>query len=81
MQFLKDRNEDFMLNEASMVRPLKVVLKGLHEDTDTSITVEDLEEKGYKINRILQMKNFRLKPPVLLPVRSKDNWKVHQHFQ
>ncbi|GBN60442.1 hypothetical protein AVEN_172977-1 [Araneus ventricosus] len=64
IQLLKEKKEEFMLLEASEDRPIKVVLKGLHADTNSTDIVEDLQSKSFTVNRFSQMRNYKLQKPL-----------------
>ncbi|GBL68799.1 hypothetical protein AVEN_70036-1 [Araneus ventricosus] len=67
-----------LLNESSLDRPIKIVIKQLSEDTDPQDIVEDLSSRGYVINRISQMRNYKLKKPLpmfLLEIKKTENYK------
>ncbi|GBM27759.1 hypothetical protein AVEN_25373-1 [Araneus ventricosus] len=64
IQLLMEKKEKFILLEASVDRPIKVVLKGLHAETNTTDIVEDLQSKGFTVNRISQMRNYKLQKPL-----------------
>ncbi|GBO37631.1 hypothetical protein AVEN_273124-1 [Araneus ventricosus] len=60
MQFLNEKNE-YLLIEVTEEQPVKVVLKGLPVEMDTSEIQGDLTRNGFPINRIPQMRNHRMK--------------------
>ncbi|GBM76046.1 Nucleic-acid-binding protein from transposon X-element [Araneus ventricosus] len=64
MQLLVEKKEEFILLEATKDRPLKVVLKGLQASTDTTAIIEDLRDKGFTINRISPMRNYKMQKPL-----------------
>lgn len=60
VQFLMEKNEELILLEATIDRPIKVVLKGLHVEANTTDIVKDLKTKGFRVSRISQMRNYKL---------------------
>ncbi|GBO22800.1 Nucleic-acid-binding protein from transposon X-element [Araneus ventricosus] len=64
IHLLTEKKEEFILLEATKDRPLKVVLKGLQSTTDTTAIVEDLRSKGFTINRISPMRNYKMRKPL-----------------
>ncbi|GBM55487.1 hypothetical protein AVEN_27842-1 [Araneus ventricosus] len=77
LALLNEKNAEYLLNESSEERPIKVVIKNLSEDTDPQDIVEDLTSKGYVVNRITQMKNYKLKrllPMFLVEIKKKGNY-------
>ncbi|GBM26902.1 hypothetical protein AVEN_183454-1 [Araneus ventricosus] len=56
MQLLNEKNE-YLLIEVTEEQPVKVVLKGLPVEMDTS----EIQGNGFPINRIPQMRNHRMK--------------------
>ncbi|GBL86998.1 hypothetical protein AVEN_92795-1 [Araneus ventricosus] len=62
-----DKNEkEYVLSEPPESRPIKIVIKNLPPDHSKERIVRDLEENKYKVIRINQLRNFRLK--TLLPI-------------
>ncbi|GBN57703.1 hypothetical protein AVEN_232435-1 [Araneus ventricosus] len=75
VQLLTEKKE-FILLEATKDRPIKVV-KGLQANTDTADILGDLRNKGFFINRISPMKNYKLQKPLymfLLEVKKEGNY-------
>ncbi|GBM87979.1 Nucleic-acid-binding protein from transposon X-element [Araneus ventricosus] len=76
-QFLAEKKEEFIRLEATKDRPLKVVLKGLQAATDTTAIVEELRHKGFTINRISPMRNYKMQKPLdmfLIEVKKVGNY-------
>ncbi|GBM03816.1 hypothetical protein AVEN_231292-1 [Araneus ventricosus] len=72
---LKEKKLEFMLTyETYESRPLKVVIRHLPREMDQQEITQSLEEKGFKIERITQMKNYREK--TLLPLYLADIKKI-----
>ncbi|GBM91364.1 Nucleic-acid-binding protein from transposon X-element [Araneus ventricosus] len=63
INLLKKNGKEFILSESNEDRPLKVVIKYLPVDQDKDVLKSILEENGFKILRIGQLKNYRLKTP------------------
>ncbi|GBO34199.1 Nucleic-acid-binding protein from transposon X-element [Araneus ventricosus] len=63
INLLKKNGKEFILSESNEDRPLKVVIKYLPVDQDKDALKNILEENGFKILRIGQLKNYRLKTP------------------
>ncbi|GBO46444.1 hypothetical protein AVEN_265777-1 [Araneus ventricosus] len=62
-----DKNEkEYVLSEPPESRPIKIVIKNLPPDHSKERIVRDLEENKFKVIRINQLRNFRLK--TLLPI-------------
>ncbi|GBO15514.1 hypothetical protein AVEN_39212-1 [Araneus ventricosus] len=77
LALLNEKNAEYLLNESSEERPIKIVIKNLSEDTDPQDIVEDLTSKGYGVNRITQMKNYKLKrllPMFLVEIKKIGNF-------
>ncbi|GBL99343.1 hypothetical protein AVEN_206763-1 [Araneus ventricosus] len=66
LALLNEKKAEYLLNESSEDRPIKIVIKGLSEEMDPRDIVDDLTSKGYVVNSISQMKNYKLKK--LLPM-------------
>ncbi|GBN39254.1 hypothetical protein AVEN_260098-1 [Araneus ventricosus] len=78
LALLNEKKAEYLLNEASSERPLKIVIKQLSEETDPQDIVDDLASRGYVINRISQMRNYKLKkllPMFLLEIKKVGNYK------
>ncbi|GBO15612.1 hypothetical protein AVEN_28286-1 [Araneus ventricosus] len=52
INFLKEKNLEFVLSEAYEGKPVKVVVRDLPIDTEIAEIIQNLEEKGYKIGRV-----------------------------
>ncbi|GBN17708.1 hypothetical protein AVEN_38814-1 [Araneus ventricosus] len=77
INFLKDKHLEFALSEACEDRPVKVVIRDLPTDIGIAEIIQSLEEKGYKIGRVSQMKNFKEKKPFplyLIDVKKRGNY-------
>ncbi|GBM49858.1 hypothetical protein AVEN_191256-1 [Araneus ventricosus] len=77
LALLNERKAEYLLNESYDERPIKVVIKDLSDETDPQEIVDDLTSKGYAINRITQMKNYRLKkllPMFLVEIKKKGKY-------
>ncbi|GBM17059.1 hypothetical protein AVEN_133325-1 [Araneus ventricosus] len=62
-----DKNEkEYVLSEPPESRPIKIVIKNLPPDHSKERIAKDLEENNFKVIRINQLRNFRLK--TLLPI-------------
>ncbi|GBN68906.1 hypothetical protein AVEN_150408-1 [Araneus ventricosus] len=71
---LKEKKLEFVLSETYENRPIKVVIRHLPKEMDLQEITHSLEEKGFKIERITQMKNYREK--TLLPLYLVDIKKI-----
>ncbi|GBN11292.1 hypothetical protein AVEN_206203-1 [Araneus ventricosus] len=60
IQLFIERKEEFILLEASEDSLIKVALKGLHAETNTTYIAEDLS-KGFTDTRMSQKRNYKLK--------------------
>lgn len=58
-KYLADSKTEFFTNHLKNERPLKVVVKGLHWDTDVSEVKGCLVAMGYNVQRVSQMHHFR----------------------
>ncbi|GBN25600.1 hypothetical protein AVEN_212973-1 [Araneus ventricosus] len=56
-----DTEGNRVLREAYEDRPVKVVIRDLPINIGIAEIIQSLEEKGYKIGRVSQMKNFKEK--------------------
>ncbi|GBM41638.1 hypothetical protein AVEN_198387-1 [Araneus ventricosus] len=84
IKFLKEKNLEFVLSEAFEDRPLKVVIRDLPREMDKQEIQQCLEEAGFKIERITQMKNFRekcLHPLFLTDVKKIGNYANIYNFK
>ncbi|GBM62564.1 hypothetical protein AVEN_189494-1, partial [Araneus ventricosus] len=63
---LDKTEKEYVLSEPPESRPIKIVIKNLPPDHSKEHIVRDLEENKYKVIRINQLRNFRLK--TLLPI-------------
>ncbi|CAL1277939.1 unnamed protein product [Larinioides sclopetarius] len=78
ISILKKKNREFILKETYGERPLKVVVRELPPDFDRDLIKDALENKGYTINRVVQMKNYKEKkllPLFLVDVKRTGNYK------
>ncbi|GBN72027.1 hypothetical protein AVEN_135870-1 [Araneus ventricosus] len=78
LAILNEKKAEYILNESSSYRPIKIMIKQLSEDTDPQDIVEDLSSRGYVVNRISQMRNYKLKmllPMFLLEIKKTGNCK------
>ncbi|GBN82378.1 hypothetical protein AVEN_152778-1 [Araneus ventricosus] len=68
IEYLDKNKKEYVLSEAPENRPLKVVIKGLPKDHNKEFISRELEENNFKVLRISQFRNFRLKTlhPVFL---------------
>ncbi|GBN44653.1 hypothetical protein AVEN_211196-1 [Araneus ventricosus] len=75
IEYLKNNNKEFVLSEAYADRPLKVVIKDLPVEQNKEELKQILEELNFKIVRISQLKNYRLKTyhPIFLIEVAKTN--------
>ncbi|GBN78092.1 hypothetical protein AVEN_219432-1 [Araneus ventricosus] len=67
LTLLNNKKAKYLLNESSEDTPIKIEFKGLSEETDTHVIVEELTRRGYTVNRISQMK--KLRPLFLLEIK------------
>ncbi|GBM90431.1 Nucleic-acid-binding protein from transposon X-element [Araneus ventricosus] len=77
IDLLRKNNKEFVLSEAQIDRPLKIVIKRLPIDQDNKELKTILESKGFKILRISQLKNYRQKtlyPYFLVDVAKNENY-------
>ncbi|GBO00034.1 Nucleic-acid-binding protein from transposon X-element [Araneus ventricosus] len=63
IDLLKKNGKEFTLSESNEDRPLKIVIKYLPIDQDKDELKNVLEGKCFKILKISQLKNYRLKTP------------------
>ncbi|GBM14034.1 hypothetical protein AVEN_140703-1 [Araneus ventricosus] len=66
IELLNKSEKEYVLSEAPENRPVKIVIKDLPPDHNKDTIAQELESKNYKIIRINQLRNFRLK--TLLPI-------------
>ncbi|GBN78212.1 hypothetical protein AVEN_145898-1 [Araneus ventricosus] len=66
IETLDKTEKEYVLSEPPESRPIKIVIKNLPPDHSKERIVRDLEENKYKVIRINQLRNFRLK--TLLPI-------------
>ncbi|GBM98354.1 hypothetical protein AVEN_46652-1 [Araneus ventricosus] len=66
IESLNKSEKEYVLSEAPENRPLKIVIKNLPPDHDKDLISHELESNNFKIIRINQLRNFRLK--TLLPI-------------
>ncbi|GBM39189.1 hypothetical protein AVEN_136404-1, partial [Araneus ventricosus] len=66
IELLNKSEKEYVLSEAPENRPVKIVIKDLPPDHNKDIIAQELESKNFKIIRINQLRNFRLK--TLLPI-------------
>ncbi|GBM72542.1 hypothetical protein AVEN_259826-1 [Araneus ventricosus] len=59
--YLDKNKKEYVLSEAPENRPLKIVIKGLPKDHNKEHISRELEENNFKVLRISQFRNFRLK--------------------
>ncbi|GBM69747.1 hypothetical protein AVEN_75389-1 [Araneus ventricosus] len=59
-----EKNEELILLESTIDRPIKVVLKGLHVEANTTDIVKNLKTKGFTVSRISQMRNYKFQKPL-----------------
>ncbi|GBM56176.1 hypothetical protein AVEN_226079-2-1, partial [Araneus ventricosus] len=77
INFLKEKGLEFVLSEAQEDRPVKVVVRDLPTDIEITEITQNLEEKGCKMGRVSQMKNFKEKKPLplyLIDVKKHGNY-------
>ncbi|GBN20090.1 hypothetical protein AVEN_112102-1, partial [Araneus ventricosus] len=60
-EFLDKSEKEYVLSEAPENRPIKIVIKNLPPDHSKDLIVRDLEDNKFKVIRINQLRNFRLK--------------------
>ncbi|GBN95118.1 hypothetical protein AVEN_152118-1 [Araneus ventricosus] len=76
IDYLKNNNKEFFLSEAHADRPLKVVIKDLTANQNKEELKQILEDLNFKIIRINQLRNYRLKtyhPIFLIEVAKTKN--------
>ncbi|GBO23575.1 hypothetical protein AVEN_210875-1, partial [Araneus ventricosus] len=61
IEYLKNNNKEFFLSEAHTDRPLKVVIKDLPINQNKEELKQILEDLNFKIIRISQLRNYRMK--------------------
>ncbi|GBO06610.1 hypothetical protein AVEN_32776-1 [Araneus ventricosus] len=66
IELLNTSEKEYVLSEAPENRPVKIVIKDLPPDHDKDIIAQELESKNFKVIRINQLRNIRLK--TLLPI-------------
>ncbi|GBL85103.1 hypothetical protein AVEN_221323-2-1, partial [Araneus ventricosus] len=66
INFLKEKRLEFVLSEAQEDRSVKAVVRDLPINIEITEIIQSLEEKGYKIERISQIKIFKEKKPLYL---------------
>ncbi|GBO06913.1 hypothetical protein AVEN_116727-1 [Araneus ventricosus] len=66
IELLNKSEKEYVLSEAPENRPVKIVIQDLPPDHNKEIIAQELESKSFKIIRINQLRNFRLK--TLLPI-------------
>ncbi|GBM60026.1 hypothetical protein AVEN_147589-1 [Araneus ventricosus] len=77
MFFQEVLSEYYFESEAYEDRPLKVVIRDLPINMEIPEIIQNLEEKGYKIGRASQMKNYKEKTPLplyLIDVKKYGNY-------
>ncbi|GBL72851.1 hypothetical protein AVEN_128050-1 [Araneus ventricosus] len=67
INFLKEKNLEFVLSKAQKDRPAKVVIRDLPIDIEIAEIIQSLEEKGYKIGRVSDEEIQRKETPFSLP--------------
>ncbi|GBM10256.1 hypothetical protein AVEN_49979-1 [Araneus ventricosus] len=82
IEFLNQSGKEYILSESPENRPDKIVIKGLPTTHNKEFIIKELEEKQFKVIRINQLRNFRLKSfhPIFLVEISKS-LKVNELFQ
>ncbi|GBN54580.1 hypothetical protein AVEN_79119-1 [Araneus ventricosus] len=73
IELLNQSGKEYVLSEAPENRPVKIVIKGLPA-THKNLIAKELEENDFKVLRINQLRNFRLKTfhPIFLVEISKS---------
>ncbi|GBN01686.1 hypothetical protein AVEN_75217-1, partial [Araneus ventricosus] len=66
IETLDKTEKEYVLSEPPESRPIKIVIKNLPPDHSKDRIVKDLEENKYKVIRINQLRNYRLK--TFLPI-------------
>ncbi|GBO13820.1 hypothetical protein AVEN_210902-1 [Araneus ventricosus] len=66
IESLDKSEKEYVLSEPPESRPIKIVIKNLPPDHNKDRIVRDLEDSEYKVIRINQLRNYRLK--TLLPI-------------
>ncbi|GBM60805.1 hypothetical protein AVEN_68404-1 [Araneus ventricosus] len=66
LDFLNKNEKEYVLSEAQEARPIKIVIKDLPPDYSKEIITDELTKLKFKVLRINQLRNFRLK--TLLPI-------------
>ncbi|GBN83792.1 Nucleic-acid-binding protein from transposon X-element [Araneus ventricosus] len=66
LDFLNKNEKEYVLSEAQEARPIKIVIKDLPPDHSKEIIADELTKLKFKVLRINQLRNFRLK--TLLPI-------------
>ncbi|GBN41523.1 hypothetical protein AVEN_257586-1 [Araneus ventricosus] len=66
IETLDKTEKEYVLSEPPESRPLKIVIKNLPPDHSKDRIVKELEENEYKVIRINQLRNYRLK--TFLPI-------------
>ena len=68
LHFLKDKNVEHTFTSSRVdKKPIKVVIRGLSVTTDPALLKEDLENLGYNVESVAQLKSLR-KNKALLPL-------------
>ncbi|GBM23721.1 hypothetical protein AVEN_156562-1, partial [Araneus ventricosus] len=66
IETLDKTEKEYVLSEPPENRPIKIVIKNLPPDHSKDSIVNDLEENNYRVIRINQLRNYRLK--TFLPI-------------
>ncbi|GBM13286.1 hypothetical protein AVEN_226274-1 [Araneus ventricosus] len=61
IEYLNKSDKEYVLSEAPDARPVKIVIKNLPPDHCKEKISQELEENNFKVVRINQLRNFRLK--------------------
>ncbi|GBM41565.1 hypothetical protein AVEN_215732-1 [Araneus ventricosus] len=77
INYLNETNKECVLSEKREDRPLKIIIKGLPTDHSKELIQQDLENQNFKVIRISQLRNFKLKsfhPIFLIEIAKKGNY-------
>ncbi|GFY66638.1 uncharacterized protein TNIN_469341 [Trichonephila inaurata madagascariensis] len=61
---LEERKAEHYVIEPLANRPIKIVIKGLPNDTDVADIEADLVKKGFAIEKVAQLRKFTTKAPL-----------------
>ncbi|GBN95721.1 Nucleic-acid-binding protein from transposon X-element [Araneus ventricosus] len=77
ISYLNETNKEYVLSEKREDRPLKIIIKRLPIDHSKELIQQDLENQNFKVIRISQLRNYKLKsfhPIFLVEIAKKGNY-------